>query len=43
MDKKGSDFAYVKEKFSHVGEARLNVVIFDGRQIRDPMRDPAFD
>ena len=37
MEKTGSGFAHLKETFSHVGEARLNVVIFDGRQIRDLM------
>jgi hypothetical protein len=43
LDKKGRTFAFVKEKFPRISEAKLEAGIFDGPQIRELLKDAKFD
>ncbi len=43
LNRNGLGFAYLKEKFPRVSEAKLQAGIFDGPQIRQLMKDVQFD
>lgn len=43
LDKKGRAFAFIKDKFSRISEAKLEAGIFDGPQIRELLKDSKFD
>ena len=42
MDREGSSFACLK-KFPWISTEKLKAGIFDGSQIREPMKEPIFD
>ena len=41
IDREGSGFAFLQEKF--LSMEKLKAGIFDGPQIREPMKDPKFN
>ena len=43
MDREGSGFAFLQEKFPRISMKKLKVGIYDGPQIRELMKDPMFD
>lgn len=43
LDKKGQSFAFIRDKFPRITEAKLEAGIFDGPQIRELMKDDNFD
>ena len=43
MNKDGSGFKFLKEKFSRISNAKMNEEIFVGPQIREIMNDTHFE
>lgn len=43
MNREGQAFKYIREKFSKLSDAKVKEGIFVGPQIRELVRDPAFD
>ena len=43
MDREGSGFSFLREKFPRISIENLKPSIFDGRQIRELMKDPMSD
>jgi hypothetical protein len=43
MDKNGSGFLYLKEKFPKIRDAKIKEGIFVGPQIRQKMKDNSFE
>ena len=43
MDREGSGFAFLRDEFLPISMEKLMVGIFDGPQIREPVKDPMFD
>ena len=43
IKREGNRFAFLPGKFPRISKEKLKAGIFDGPQVREPMKDPMFD